>query len=61
MDGNGSRGGRRNGRQAPAERPGTARPTLNTAVLRRRADRAFSLRLATAIRQQGRALERLKR
>ena len=57
----GRAGGHRNGRQAPAERPGTARPTLNTAVLRRRADRAFSLRLATAIRQQGRALERLKR
>ena len=35
--------------------------TLNTAVRRRRADRAFSIRLAGAIRQQQRALERLKR
>lgn len=38
-----------------------ARPTLNTAVRRRRADRAFYLRLAGAIRQHERALERLKR
>ena len=37
------------------------RPTLNTAVRRRRADRAFYLRLAGAIRQHERALERLKR
>jgi hypothetical protein len=37
------------------------RPTLNTAVRRRRADRAFYLRLAGAIRQNARALERLKR
>jgi hypothetical protein len=39
----------------------TRRPTLNTAVRRRRADRAFYLRLAGAIRQHERALERLKR
>jgi hypothetical protein len=38
-----------------------SRPSLNTAVRRRRADRAFYLRLAGAIRQQERALERLKR
>jgi hypothetical protein len=42
--------------------PGSGRrPTLDTAVRRRRADRAFSLRLATALRQNERALERLKR
>jgi hypothetical protein len=40
---------------------GARRPTLNTAVRRRRADRAFYLRLAGAIRQHERALERLKR
>ena len=39
----------------------TGRPTLNTAVRRRRADRAFYLRLVGAIRQHERALERLKR
>jgi hypothetical protein len=38
-----------------------ARPTLNTSVRRRRADRAFYLRLAGAIRQNERAIERLKR
>lgn len=37
------------------------RPTLNSAVRRRRADRAFYIRLAGAIRQNERALERLKR
>jgi hypothetical protein len=37
------------------------RPTLNSAVRRRRADRAFFLRLAGAIRQNERALDRLKR
>ncbi len=37
------------------------RPTLNSSVRRRRADRAFYLRLATAIRQNERALARLKR
>ena len=37
------------------------RPTLNSSVRRRRADRAFYLRLATAMRQNERALERLKR
>ena len=42
------------------ERP-SPRPTLNSSVKRRRNDRAFYLRLATAIRQNERALERLKR
>jgi len=37
------------------------RPTLNGAVRRRRADRAFYIRLAGIIRQNERALERLKR
>jgi len=37
------------------------RLTLNEAVRRRRADRAFYIRLAGAIRQNDRALERLKR
>ena len=37
------------------------RPTLNASVRRRRADRAFYIRLAGAIRQNERALERLKR
>ncbi len=41
--------------------PDTPRPTLNSAVRRRRADRAFFLRLAGAIRQNERALQRLKR
>ena len=36
------------------------RPTLNAAVRRRRADRAFYLRLAGAIRQNACAVERLK-
>ena len=45
---------------APA--PGAKqRVTLNEAVRRRRADRAFYIRLAGAIRQNDRALERLKR
>ena len=45
---------------APA--PGGARrPTLNDAVRRRRADRAFYLRLADIMRQNERALERLAR
>jgi hypothetical protein len=37
------------------------RPTLNSGVRRRRADRAFYMRLAGAIRQNERALERLRR
>jgi hypothetical protein len=37
-----------------------SRPTLNTGVRRRRADRAFYLRLAGAIRQNKRALQRLQ-
>ena len=46
---------------AAAAREPEPRPTLNTAVRRRRADRAFYLRLAGAIRQNARAVERLKR
>ena len=38
-----------------------ARPTLDASVRRRRADRAFYIRLAGAIRQNERALERLQR
>ena len=41
--------------------PDPGRPTLNTAVRRRRTDRAFYIRLAGAIRQNQRAIERLKR
>ena len=42
--------------------PGTPRrPTLDASVRRRRADRAFYIRLAGAIRQNERALERLQR
>jgi hypothetical protein len=53
---------RRDDEETPVARNGDAgRPTLNTAVRRRRADRAFSLRLAAAIRQHERALERLRR
>jgi hypothetical protein len=37
------------------------RPTLNASVRKRRADRAFYIRLAGAIRQNEGALERLKR
>jgi hypothetical protein len=36
-------------------------PTLNASVRRRRTDRAFYIRLAGAIRQNERALERLNR
>jgi hypothetical protein len=46
---------------AAARNGDPGRPTLNTAVRRRRADRAFYLRLAGALRQHQRALERLKR
>jgi hypothetical protein len=66
-----SEGGPQRGNGAPGRgestsinraEPGTSRrPRLNTAVRRRRADRAFYLRLAGAIRQNERALERLKR
>jgi hypothetical protein len=50
------------GQVAPANPgPDTPRPTLNSAVRRRRADRAFYLRLAGAIRQNERALQRLLR
>jgi len=38
-----------------------ARPTLDASVRRRRADRAFYIRLAGAIRQNEGALERLQR
>ena len=37
------------------------RPTLNSSVLRRRADQAFYLRIRDAIVQNHRALERLGR
>jgi hypothetical protein len=40
---------------------GTARPSLNAAVLRRRSDRDFYLRLRDAIQQNHRALQRLGR
>jgi hypothetical protein len=40
---------------------GPVRPSLNAAVLRRRADRDFFLRLRDAIQQNHRALERLGR
>jgi hypothetical protein len=50
---------------SPANGPSPAnapiRPTLNTAVRQRRTDRAFYIRLAGAIRQNQRALHRLKR
>ncbi len=46
----------------PSPRPnGDNRPTLNTAVLRRRADQAFFLRLRQSMVQNQRALERLAR
>jgi len=61
VHGDGSRRGPDQGGRAPVEGGGTGRPTLNAAVRRRRADRAFYLRLAGAMRQQERALERLKR
>ncbi len=48
------------GRRA-GEAVGRRRPTLNASVRRRRADRAFFIRLAGAIRQNERAIERLKR
>ena len=50
------------GRAVPGNSwPDTPRPTLNSSVRRRRADRAFFLRLAGTIRQNERALQRLKR
>jgi len=45
----------------PANGNAPARPSLNAAVLRRRADRDFYLRLRDAIQQNHRALERLGR
>jgi hypothetical protein len=54
--------GRREDEETRIAKIGDAsRPSLNTAVRRRRADRAFYLRLAGAMRQHERALERLKR
>jgi hypothetical protein len=52
-----------NGKQdtAGSGTPPARRPTLNTAVRRRRADRAFYIRLAGAIRQNAAALKRLER
>ena len=52
------RGDRTTQRVGAAPRAG---PTLDASVRRRRADRAFSIRLAGAIRQNERALERLQR
>ena len=61
MHGNESRRGPRPGPAGTGATPDAAkRPTLNASVRRRRADRAFYLRLAGAIRQNQRALERLK-
>ena len=48
-------------RRGQAQERGARRPTLNASVRKRRADRAFYIRLAGAIRQNERALERLKR
>ncbi len=48
-------------RQRAGEVTSRRRPTLNASVRRRRADRAFFIRLAGAIRQNQRAIERLKR
>ncbi len=58
-DGNGD--GKVGGRAVPRPPAAPGRPTLDSAVRRRRADRAFYLRLAGAIRQNERALERLQR
>lgn len=60
-DGRSDENGHPKGGEASAATGHQARPTLNSAVRRRRADRAFSLRLAGAIRQNERALQRLKR
>ena len=54
------RGVHSDGRPGPSSGGGPGRPTFNSDVRRRRADRAFYLRLAGAIRQQQRALERLR-
>ena len=48
-------------RHLPARGNLPARPSLNAAVLRRRADRDFYLRLRDAIQQNHRALQRLGR
>jgi len=45
----------------PANGRDPVRPSLNSAVLRRRADQDFFLRLRDAIQQNHRALERLGR
>jgi hypothetical protein len=47
--------------EEPATEDGTSskRPTLNAAVVRRRADQAFFLRIRDAMAQNRRALERL--
>jgi hypothetical protein len=49
------------GQHRPSRPAEQTRPTLNASVQRRRSDRAFYIRLAGAIRQNERALERLKR
>jgi len=53
--------GHPDGYVAPGRTRTPGRPTLNSSVRRRRADLAFYVRLAGAIRQNERALERLKR
>jgi hypothetical protein len=45
----------------PAGERERRRPTLNSSVRRRRADRAFFIRIAGAIRANERAIQRLKR
>lgn len=60
MDGRATGQGGKQEPTGPGSR-GTRRPTLNAAVRRRRTDRAFYIRLAGAIRQNERAIERLKR
>jgi len=47
-------------RRVPTDTGARRRPTLNGAVRRRRADRAFYIRLAGIIRQNERALDRLR-
>lgn len=61
MDGGPADSGRSDRQRAPGGNEPPGRLTLNAAVRRRRADRAFYIRLAGALRQQERALERLKR
>jgi hypothetical protein len=48
-------------REGPADEGRPTRETLNSAVLRRRADQAFYLRLRDIMEQHHRVLERLGR